>query len=156
MAEMVQGVFNGAILIIAVVAIIIIMNTLVISVIERTAEIGTMRALGAQKRTVRRMFVLETLSISVVFGAIGIVVACLAVVILNVTGIAAPNSFFAMLFGGEKLRPELQWTSVVFAVGIVAAIGVLASLYPVSVAMRMPREPPLAPLPCAEPGFPSA
>ena len=83
MAEMIQSVFNGAILIIAVVAIIIIMNTLVISVIERTAEIGTMRALGAQKRTVRWMFVLETLSISVVFGAIGIVVSCLAVVILN-------------------------------------------------------------------------
>ena len=137
MAEMIQSVFNGAILIIAVVAIIIIMNTLVISVIERTAEIGTMRALGAQKRTVRWMFVLETLSISVVFGAIGIVVSCLGVVILNLIGLTAPNSFFAMLFGGEKLHPELQWTSVVYAVAIVAGIGVLASLYPVSVAMKI-------------------
>jgi putative ABC transport system permease protein len=137
MAEMVQSVFNGAILVIAVVAIIIIMNTLVISVIERTAEIGTMRALGAQKRTVRWMFVLETLSISVVFGGIGILVSCLAVVILNLTGLPAPNSFFEMLFGGEKLHPELQWTSVVFALGIVAGIGVLASLYPVSVALKI-------------------
>lgn len=64
LADTLQIVFNVLILIIAVVAIIIIMNTLVISVIERTGEIGTMRALGAQKQTVRRMFVFETLSIS--------------------------------------------------------------------------------------------
>jgi len=137
LAEMLQTVFNVAILIIAVVAVIIIMNTLVISVIERTAEIGTMRALGAQKRTIRRMFILETLSISGIFGGIGIVVACALVGILHVTGLPAPNSFFAMLFGGEKLRPILPWTSVLYAVLVVAAIGIVASLYPVGVALRI-------------------
>jgi putative ABC transport system permease protein len=48
--DVVRIVFNIAIIIVAVVAVIIMMNTLVISVIERTGEIGTMRALGAQKR----------------------------------------------------------------------------------------------------------
>jgi putative ABC transport system permease protein len=137
LAELMQTVFNVAILIIAVVAIIIIMNTLVISVIERTPEIGTMRALGAQKRTIRRMFILETLSISGIFGGIGIVAACAMVGILNLTGLPAPNSFFAMLFGGEKLRPILPWTSVLYAVAVVVAIGIVASLYPVGVALRI-------------------
>jgi putative ABC transport system permease protein len=137
LAELLQTVFNVAILIIAVVAVIIIMNTLVISVIERTAEIGTMRALGAQKRTIRRMFILETLSISGIFGGIGIAVACALVGILNLTGLPAPNSFFAMLFGGEKLHPILPWTSVLYAVLVVAVIGIVASLYPVGVALRI-------------------
>ncbi len=137
LAELIQSVFNGAILIIAVVAIIIIMNTLVISVIERTAEIGTMRALGAQKRTVRWMFILETLSISGIFGGIGIAVSSAAVGILNLTGFPAPNSFFEMLFGGPMLHPDLPWTSVVYAVAIVVGIGILASLYPVSVALKI-------------------
>ena len=53
------------------VAVIIMMNTLVISVIERTGEIGTMRALGARKGFVWKMFLVETLTIAVVFGLIG-------------------------------------------------------------------------------------
>jgi len=51
-AEMSYGIkriFNGVVLVIAVVAIIIIMNTLVISITERMAEIGTMRAIGARR-----------------------------------------------------------------------------------------------------------
>ena len=53
MAYSIKNVFNILILIIAVVAVIIIMNTLVISVTERMPEIGTMRAIGAQKSFVR-------------------------------------------------------------------------------------------------------
>ncbi len=65
---MIRIVFSVAILIVAIVAIIIIMNTLVISVIERTGEIGTMRALGAQKPFVWLMFLVETLTVTIVFG----------------------------------------------------------------------------------------
>ena len=62
-------VFNIVVVVIAVVAIIIIMNTLVISVTERTTEIGTMRALGAQKSFVRRIIVWETVMTAGIFGA---------------------------------------------------------------------------------------
>lgn len=137
LADTLQIVFNVLILIIAVVAIIIIMNTLVISVIERTGEIGTMRALGAQKRTVRRMFVLETLSISTVFGMIGVVIGALTIGILNLTGLPAPNPFFEILFGGKVLHPALPLSSLLYALGIMVAIGLVASLYPVTVAMRI-------------------
>jgi len=119
------------------VAIIIIMNTLVISVIERTGEIGTMRALGAQKRTVRRMFVFETVSISVVFGLIGVAVGAIVIGILNMTGVAAPNQFFEILFGGEVLHPALPLSSLLYALGIIVLIGIVASLYPVAVALKI-------------------
>jgi putative ABC transport system permease protein len=137
LADTIQIVFNVLILIIAVVAVIIIMNTLVISVIERTGEIGTMRALGAQKRAVRRMFVLETLSISVVFGSIGVAIGAITIGILNLTGLTAPNPFFEILFGGKVLHPALPLSSLLYALGIMVAIGLVASLYPVSVALRI-------------------
>ena len=136
-ADTLQIVFNVLILIIAVVAVIIIMNTLVISVIERTGEIGTMRALGAQKRTVRRMFVFETLSISFVFGLIGLALGAIVIGILNLTGVAAPNQFFQILFGGEVLHPSLPLSSLLYALAVILAIGAVASLYPVAVALKI-------------------
>jgi putative ABC transport system permease protein len=136
-ADTVQVVFNVLILIVAVVAVIIIMNTLVISVIERTTEIGTMRALGAQKALVRRMFVLETMSISVVFGLIGIAAAALTIGILHLTGLRAPNSFFEVMFGGKVLHPGLPPLAVFYALLIVVGVGILASLYPVGVALKI-------------------
>jgi putative ABC transport system permease protein len=113
------------------------MNTLVISVIERTGEIGTMRALGAQKRTVRRMFVFETLSIAVVFGLIGVALGAIVIGILNLTGVAAPNQFFQILFGADVLHPALPLSSLLYALGIIVAIGIVASLYPVAVALKI-------------------
>ena len=137
LAAVMQGVFNGTVVVIAIVAIIIIMNTLVISVIERTAEIGTMRALGAHKRFVRRMFLLETLSISWLFGIAGIVLGAAIVAVLGWTGIRAGNDFLKILFGGEVLEPALSAFSVGISVVIMTAIGLVASVYPVMVALRV-------------------
>ena len=137
LAAVMQAVFNGTVVVIAVVAVIIIMNTLVISVIERTSEIGTMRALGAHKRFVRRMFVVETLSISWLFGAAGIVLGAALVAVLGWTGIRAGNEFLKILFGGEVLKPELSPFSVAISLLIMTAIGLLASVYPVMVALRV-------------------
>jgi len=65
----------------------IIVNTLTISVFERTAEIGTLRAIGMQKNEIRRMFLIEGL----ILGSIGVIVGGLLVLPLvyqmNVVGI---------------------------------------------------------------------
>ena len=137
LADTLRTVFNVAILLVAVVAIIIIMNTLVISVIERTSEIGTMRALGAQKGMIRRMFILETFSIAFIFGLIGILLGGAIILVLNLTGIPASNTFFEMLFGGKTLHPVLSVYSVIYAVVIVLLIGFISSLYPVGVALKI-------------------
>ncbi|KGE72739.1 ABC transporter permease [Spirochaeta lutea] len=129
--------FNVVVLIITIVSVIIIMNTLVISVIERTSEIGTMRALGAQRKFIRRMFILETMSISVVFGMIGLGLGALLVGIFNATGLTAPNAFFEIIFGGETLRPVLTFGAVFQALLMMLGIGYLSSLYPVSVALKI-------------------
>ena len=129
-------VFNIVVVVIAVVAVIIIMNTLVISVTDRTTEIGTMRALGAQKSFVRRIIVWETVMTAGLFGLVGVAAGLLVLLILNWSGIEAPNAFFEVLFGGKVLRPVPSLRSIVSSLVIVLAIGVASSLYPVSIALR--------------------
>jgi putative ABC transport system permease protein len=136
-ADVIRTVFNVAIIIIGIVAIIIMMNTLVISVIERTPEIGTMRALGAKKNFVWRMFLFETLSITVVFGIIGIILALIIVAILNLIGIPANNTFLKILFAGDELHPRISGMSMLISMVIVTIIGFLSHLYPVSVALKI-------------------
>lgn len=132
----IKRLFNVVLIVIAVVAVIIIMNTLVISVTERTTEIGTMRALGAQKSLVRRMIALETLMLTGIFGAIGVVVGCGVLWVLYIAGLEAPNDFFEILFGGKVLRPVPSLHSIVMSMLAVAIVGIVSSLYPVAVALR--------------------
>jgi putative ABC transport system permease protein len=136
--DVVRVVFYVAILIVAIVAVIIIMNTLVISVIERTGEIGTMRALGAQKPFVWLMFLVETLTITIVFGAVGIGLACGIEGIVNLLKIPAGNFFLQMLFGGKTLRMAVKPLSFLTTLLMVAGVGLVAHLYPVLVALKIP------------------
>ena len=135
--DVLRIVFTIAIIILAVVAVIIIMNTLVVSVIERTGEIGTMRALGAGKGFVRKMFAAETVTLALSFGVIGIVLSFIAVGIINAIGIEASNPFLEILFGGKVLRTIIEPLPVISALILITIVGLAASIYPVSVALRI-------------------
>ncbi|MEW5816548.1 MAG: FtsX-like permease family protein [Spirochaetota bacterium] len=136
-ADVMKTVFNVAIIIVAIVAIIIIMNTLVISVIERTSEIGTMRALGAQKSFVWKMFLLETLAITITFGVLGIILGALIIAVLGVIGIQTTNAFLQILFAGPVLKPVILPLSLLAALLTVIVIGIIAHLYPVWIALKI-------------------
>lgn len=129
--------FTIVVLILAVVAVIIIMNTLVISVIERTQEIGTMRSLGAQKQVVRRMFIAETMSISLVFGTIGLLAGALVIFLVNKAGIPTENVIVEMIFGGDVFRPVFDPMSPVVSYIVMVGIGLISSWYPVRVALKI-------------------
>ncbi len=135
--DVLRIVFTIAVIILAVVAVIIIMNTLVVSVIERTGEIGTMRALGAGKGFVRAMFAAETTVLSLTFGIVGIVLSFITVGILNAIGIEASNQFFEILFGGKVLNAIIDPLSVLASLAIIVAVGLAAHFYPVAVALRI-------------------
>ena len=130
-----RAVLNLVIFVIAVVVVIIIMNTLVISVTERIGEIGTIRAIGGQKGFVRRMITTEVLTITLIFGLVGIGLGSLTVGLLNLLGLPANNLFLQILFGGSVLRPVLSVGALILSVVAVAVVGVVASLYPTSVAL---------------------
>jgi ABC-type lipoprotein release transport system permease subunit len=126
-----------AILIVSVVAVIIIMNTLVASVIARTGEIGTMRALGARKGFIWLMFLIETLTISIIFGLIGTLIGAVAILALGAVGIPATNTILQLLVGGPVLRPVVSGSALGASVLVFFMIGVIAHLYPVAVALRI-------------------
>jgi putative ABC transport system permease protein len=66
-----------------IVAILGMFNTLTISLIERTKEIGLMMALGARRKDMRRLFIYEAALISLVGGLIGLAIAFVAGKIVN-------------------------------------------------------------------------
>lgn len=137
-ANTMQVVFNVLILIVAIVAVIIIMNTLVISVTERIAEIGTMRAIGAKKSFVRWMITWETIIISFFFGILGIVLGSIIVGLMGSAGITAGgNMFLSILLGGEVFKPVVSGSVMGLSLIIITIVGIVASLYPVSVALKI-------------------
>ncbi len=132
-----RTVFTVLVVLVAIVAVIIIMNTLVISVTERIAEVGTMRAIGAQRAFVRRMIVMETLMIAVVFGAIGIGAGAGITALIGAVGIESDNQIAQIFMGGPTLNPVVSPGSIFSSLAAVVVAGVMSSLYPVAVALRI-------------------
>jgi putative ABC transport system permease protein len=137
MVQELQSVFFFLILAVILVSLFVITNSLVLSVTERIPEIGTLRALGGQKGFIRGIVVMETLITGTVFGLAGTILASLLTVLLNATNISVPGLFFQVLFGGGTLRLALSLRSVLLSVGIVAGTGLAASLYPLTVALKI-------------------
>ena len=137
----VRGVLYGAVFIIFVVALIIVNNSLLMSTMERTREIGTMRAIGAQRGFVMRMFMAETGVLALLFGGLGAAAGSGIMLALQAHGIPAVADFFYFLFAGPRLHPELQLQHVLFALGVIALVALGSTWYPAWVATHItPRE----------------
>jgi ABC-type lipoprotein release transport system permease subunit len=130
-----------AVLIIFVVALVIINNALVMATLERVREIGTLRAVGAQRRFVLAMLVLESVVVGLAFGTIGALVGGALVTTLGKVGIPAFNDVFMFFFSGPRLYPALGTQNLLFALVVVLIVSVVSSIYPAWIAMRIsPRE----------------
>ena len=116
---------------------LIIINALVISVIERTSEIGTMRALGATRGFVRKLFFTETMVLMMAYGLAGIILGGIASFILGHSGIHISNPFLATLFGSRTLDPKITPVGLFYHVAIAALIGAVGWVYPVRLALRI-------------------
>lgn len=68
-----------------IVAILGMFNTLTISLLERTKEIGLMVALGARSRDMKRLFILEALILSITGAVVGIMLSMLAGAVVNIS-----------------------------------------------------------------------
>jgi ABC-type lipoprotein release transport system permease subunit len=136
-----RGVLSVAIIIIFTVALVIINNALVMATLERVREIGTLRAIGAQRRFILSMLVVEAVVIGLLFGGLGAATGALLVKVIGAVGIAAKSDVQFFFFSGPRLRPFLNPASVVAAFVIVIFVATLSSLYPAWLAMRVtPRQ----------------
>ncbi|WP_257162598.1 ABC transporter permease [Corynebacterium cystitidis] len=112
-----------------IIAILGIVNTLTLSVIERRQEIGTLRAVGTQRGQIRTMVILESVQIAV-FGAVaGMVV-----------GLALGWAFLTVLADEGLKSIAIPWELLVTMLLGSGVVGVLAALWP---AQRAATTPPL-------------
>jgi putative ABC transport system permease protein len=105
------------------------MNTMYAAVARRSADIGTLRVLGFSKFGIMVSFLIESLLLSLLGGAIG----CLLVLPLNnfTTGIGSFATFSEFTFD-FRITPRIMLTGVVFAL----AMGALGGLFPAASAAR--------------------
>ncbi|MCB4790275.1 MAG: FtsX-like permease family protein [Elusimicrobia bacterium] len=116
------------------VAIIIIINTLSMSALERSSEIGMMRAIGARKSFIGGMFWAETGMLSSVFGGLGIILGIIAVNIIPILKITSENDMIQLLYGGDTFHPILQFSDITLTIFQLILVTVIAAIYPVSIA----------------------
>ena len=99
-----------------------------ISVLERTKEIGVLRAIGASKKDVSRVFNAETLIVGFAAGALGILVSLVLIFIINI--------ILNALTGIAELQAVLPWYAAVILVVISMALTFIAGLSPARMASK--------------------
>jgi ABC-type lipoprotein release transport system permease subunit len=97
-----------------------------------------MRALGAQKPFVWLMFLVETLTVTIIFGLVGIALASAAMGVVNLLRIPAESYFTQILFGGRVLKLALNPLAILSTLLMVAGVGLVSHLYPVVIALKIP------------------
>jgi ABC-type antimicrobial peptide transport system permease subunit len=134
----IAGVFNGGMLIVFIIIAIVLANTMMISVMERTSEIGTIRALGGRKSFLARLFLSESFLTINAFTLLGALLAGLLMASFGSQGIYIPDdSFLVMMLGSNTYYPLLDWGAVIGVLILMNAVGFLASLVPVFFATRV-------------------
>ena len=136
-ADMLSGIFTILIVLLAVVVFIVIMNTLIVSVIERTGEIGTMRALGAGRSFIRKLFFTESISITLLASIAGTILALAVSAIVNAIGFSVSNTVAKLLLGGGSVSITPTASSILATVIVILIGSAAANLYPVSVALKI-------------------
>jgi putative ABC transport system permease protein len=104
-----------------------IMNIMLVSVSERTREIGLRKALGARKRDILVQFLAESSLLSLIGGIVGIFLGWLIAFIVGLVA-AANNTVF---------NPNISVSSVLLATLFSAAVGLFFGIYPASRAANL-------------------
>jgi ABC-type lipoprotein release transport system permease subunit len=130
----VRGVLYVAIVIIFVVALVIINNSMVMAMQDRVAEIGTMRAIGAQRSFVMTVFLGESVVLGLVAGILGAAVGVASILAMGSVGVPAIDDVSQFLFGGSRFYPGVGFSHFGFAVGLILAIGLVSTAYPARIA----------------------
>ena len=103
-----------------------VMNIMLVSVTERTREIGIRKALGAKRRDILLQFLIEAASMSLIGGGIGVLAGW---------GISSLITGFSM--GSVTMQAVVSADVIILAVSVAVAVGIIFGLYPAYRAARL-------------------
>jgi putative ABC transport system permease protein len=103
-----------------------IMNIMLVSVVERTREIGIRKALGAQRRDVLVQFLTEAMLLSLTGGILGVAL-----------GYAAARGLSKVQVSGQNLTTVVSPDIIILAVSVSIGIGLFFGIFPASRAARL-------------------
>ena len=137
-ARMIQGVLGGIGGISLLVAALGITNTMIMSIYERTKEIGVMKVIGANLRDIRKLFMLEAGMIGFIGGLIGVLLSLLLSFLMN-TVLKDIISVALWQFGGGfgGAISVIPWWVTIAALAFSTVIGMAAGFYPARRAMNL-------------------
>lgn len=100
---------------------IVIMNIMLVSVTERTKEIGIRKSLGARQADILKQFLSESATLSAIGGLIGLILA----------------ELFGIVITKFVFQTRIPLWSAIFAIAVSAVVGILAGLFPAWKAARL-------------------
>lgn len=129
----VQAVLGGIGAVSLLVAAIGIANTMMMSIYERTKEIGVMKVLGCSLRNIREMFLLEAAFIGLLGGIAGNILSFVMSAVINVV----VGSSGVLSTGTDSSISYIPWWLVLLSMAFAVLVGVLAGYFPAKRAMKL-------------------
>jgi putative ABC transport system permease protein len=117
-----------------------IMNTMWIAIRERTREIGALRAIGMQRRSVLRMFLFESLLLGLGGTVVGALIGSGVAALINSRNVKVPIGMQLFLMS-DHLQLVLQPNNIISAIIGLTVVSALAAIYP---SVRAAKLPPVA------------
>jgi putative ABC transport system permease protein len=129
------GILSGIVIIIAALGM---MNTILMSVFERTREIGTMMALGVTRAEVQVLFLLESMLLGGAGALMGTFIGGSITKYFSINGIATGDSVGSLTSVpvGQMIYSNFSWSSIGLFFAMVLLLSIVAAAYPAYLASR--------------------
>lgn len=137
-AKMIQGILGGIGAISLFVAALGITNTMIMSIFERTKEIGVMKVIGANLTDIKKMFLLEAGMIGFLGGVLGIIISFIISFLMNTVLSGVMGQMLGQIAGATGSTVSIiPWWVALGALVFATVIGILSGYSPARRAMRL-------------------
>jgi putative ABC transport system permease protein len=141
MINTVINVITIAIAFIAAISLIVggvgVMNIMLVSITERTREIGIRKALGAKNKTIRQQFLIESVVLCLIGGVIGILLGLLFGFLLGKVAMVLINTYYADYSSYIIMNVRPSGIAILISVCVSMLIGIFFGSYPAKKAAKM-------------------